>query len=103
MFVVANIIKGVALIMEMFLQIYMFIIIGRVIISWVNADPYNPIVRFLVRATEPAFRRVRRWLPMLSNMGGLDLTPLVILAVVFLLQQAVVQNLYDLSLYLKMH
>ncbi len=101
MFAVSNLIVGIARVLEMFLQMYMFIVLGRVIISWVNADPYNPIVRFLNRATEPLFRRIRRWFPILANMGGLDLTPLVVLGIVYLLQAAVIMNLYDLAAYLK--
>ncbi|RJO63592.1 MAG: YggT family protein [Myxococcales bacterium] len=98
---VANIIEGIASILNMFLQVYMFIIVGRVIVSWVGADPLNPIVRFLYKATEPIFSKFRRWLPFLRDLGGLDLTPLVALGVVFFLQYAVVQNLVLLSLKMK--
>lgn len=101
MFAIANILQGIAQVFSMFLTIYIYIVIGRVIISWVNADPYNPIVRFLHRATEPAFIRARRWLPWLSNISGIDLTPIVVLAFIYLLQFAVVQNLYELAEQLK--
>ena len=101
MFILANVLQGIAAVLELFLQIYMFIILGRVIISWVNADPYNPIVRFLVRATEPLFWRVKRWIPWATNVGGLDFTPLFVLALIFFLQYALVGNLYELVQYLK--
>ena len=54
-------------------QVYTFIVLGRVIISWVNPDPYNPIVRFLYNATEPVLQRIRRVLPL--QFGGIDLSP----------------------------
>jgi YggT family protein len=49
-------------------QIYIFIVIGRAIISWVNPDPHNPIVRFLYNATEPVLYRMRRLLPLLRRI-----------------------------------
>lgn len=50
MFLFTNLLIAVAQVLDYMLWAYMWIIIGRVIISWVNADPYNPIVRFLVRS-----------------------------------------------------
>ena len=70
MFVFGNFLQAVALILSYVLWAYMWIVIGSVIISWVGADPYNPIVRFLHQATEPVFYRVRRYLPM--SGWGLD-------------------------------
>jgi YggT family protein len=97
MFVLAYIIEGVGRILEMFLHIYMFLLLGRVIISWVDADPRNPIVQFLWRVTEPALKRVRRWFPFLTRLGGLDLTPLVIFAAIMFLQTALVKSLLALA------
>tara|TARA_B100000609_G_C17116016_1_gene382332 strand:+ start:310 stop:612 length:303 start_codon:yes stop_codon:yes gene_type:complete len=62
------------------LYLYSIIIIAVVIISWVNADPYNPIVRLLNNLTEPVFAKVRKRLP--TTMGGLDLTPIIVLIVI---------------------
>lgn len=64
------------------LYFYLYIIIARAIISWVNPDPYNPIVRFLYRTTEPVLSRIRRFLP---DMGGIDLSPIIVIAVIFFL------------------
>jgi len=63
MFVVANLLVAVAQVLDYILWAYLWIIIGRVIVSWVNADRFNPIVRFLYSATEPVLERVRRRLP----------------------------------------
>ncbi len=65
------------------LQLYIFIVIGRAVISWVNADPYNPVVRFLVQVTDPPLERIRRYIP---SMGGLDLSPMVLIFAVMMLQ-----------------
>jgi len=100
MFIVANIINGVAIIFATFLQIYMFILIGRVLISWVDADPRNQIVRFLYKATEPLLSKVRKYLPFLIT-GSLDLTPLAVLALIYFLQFALVGSLQDLALSLR--
>jgi YggT family protein len=65
------------------LTIYMWIVIISALITWVNPDPYNPIVRFLYSMTEPVYRAIRRRLPF--RMTAIDFTPmLVILAIIFL-------------------
>jgi len=92
MFVLANFLNAVAYVLEFVINIYMYIIIARAIISWVNPDPYNPIVRFLYQVTEPVLSRVRRLLP---NMGGLDLSPLIVLLVIFFLQKFVVNSIFE--------
>jgi len=99
MFVLANLLNAVAYILKIVLNIYMWIIIGRALISWVNPDPYNPIVKFLYRATEPLLYRVRRVLPV---MGGLDLSPLVVVLAIVFLQRFVVSSLFEQALRLKM-
>jgi len=88
MFVLANFLIAIAKILNIGLTIYMWLIIGRAIISWVNPDPYNAIVRFLYSATEPVLYNIRRRLPV--NFGGFDFSPIiVILAIQSLLQFAV--------------
>ncbi len=94
MFVVANLLNAVAYILKIVLDIYMWVIIARAILSWVNPDPYNPIVKFLYRVTEPVLYRIRRVLP---DMGGLDLSPLVVLLAIFFLQNFLVASLFDLA------
>ena len=75
MFVVGNLLEAVALVVEYVLQIYSWIVIARVVISWVNADPYNPIVRAIYSVTEPVLYRIRRALPVYG--GGIDFSPIV--------------------------
>jgi YggT family protein len=99
MFIFANFLVAVARLADILLTIYMYLIIGRAIISWVNPDPYNPIVSFLNRVTEPVLDRVRSKLP---NLGGLDLSPMVVILVIIFLQKFAVDSLYDLGYRMKM-
>ncbi len=99
MFIFANFLVAVAKLADILLTIYMYLIIGRAIISWVNPDPYNPIVSFLNRATEPVLERVRSRLPYL---GGLDLSPMVVILIIIFLQKFAVDSLYDLGYRMKM-
>ena len=89
---------AVAQIVNMGLSIYFYIIIARAIISWVNPDPYNPIVRFLYQATEPVLYRIRKWIPYL---GGIDLSPIIAMLVIKFLQFFVVETLIDLAVRMK--
>ncbi|HSA62985.1 MAG TPA: YggT family protein [Nitrospiraceae bacterium] len=95
MFVVGNVLLGVATVLDYALWFYMWIIIARALISWVNPDPWNPIVQFLDRATEPVLSPIRRWL---GWRMGVDLSPLVAIVAITFVQIAVVQSLKDLAL-----
>jgi YggT family protein len=95
MFVLSNFVEALAGVLNMLLTVYMWIIIARAVISWVSPDPYNPIVRFLYSATEPVLYRLRRVLPLYT--GGMDLSPILVLIIIFFLQQFLVQSLYDLA------
>jgi len=95
MFAISNLLIAVATILDIGLSVYMWIIIGRAVVSWVNADPYNPIVRFLHNVTEPVLSAIRRRVPVFYS--GIDFSPiLVILAIVFL-RAFVVQTLLQLA------
>jgi YggT family protein len=96
MFVLSNFLLAVASVLQLVLTIYMWIVIARAVVSWVNADPYNPIVRFLFNATEPLLYRVRRGLPIV--LGGIDFSPLLVIAAIYFLQVFLVQSLRDLAL-----
>jgi YggT family protein len=95
MFVVANLIQALAVVIDYLLWAYMWIVIARAILSWVNPDPYNPIVRFLYNVTEPVLWRIRRALPLYG--GGIDFSPIIVFVVILFLQQFLVRSLYDLA------
>lgn len=90
----SNFILATAQALNMILWIYMWIVIARAVISWVNPDPYNPIVRFLVNATEPLLWRIRRALPL---FGGIDFSPMLLILAVLFLQNFLVASLVDLA------
>lgn len=77
------------------LTLYVWIIVGRAVISWVNADPYNPIVRMLCNLTDPVLDRLRQALPM--SFGGIDMSPIVAIFIVWFLRAFLVTSLYDLA------
>ena len=91
--VVRNLLVALSTILDLVLNIYMWLIIARALLSWVNPDPYNPIVRFLYNVTEPVLSYLRRRVPMV--FGGLDLSPLIVIAVIMFLRIFLVQTLRD--------
>lgn len=95
MFILSNFIIATAEVLSYVLYLYMWIVIARAVISWVNPDPYNPIVRFLYSATEPLLYRVRRSLPLFA--GGIDLSPLVVLLAIVFLQRFLVGSLQQIA------
>ena len=95
MFILGNFLKAVAVVLDYVLTFYMWIVIARAVLSWVNPDPYNPIVRFIHNVTEPVMDRIRSRLPV--NFGGIDFSPIVIILGVVFLQQFVVNSLLRLS------
>lgn len=100
MFVVGNAIQAVAVVLENVLRLYSLVVVIAVLISWVSPDPFNPIVRFLRSVTEPIFAWVRGRLPF-AVVGMIDLSPLIVLLLIQLLQMAVVRSLFDLGLRLR--
>jgi YggT family protein len=94
-FVFGNIVIGFARVLDMILTIYMWLLIGRAIVSWVNADPRNPIVRFLIMVTDPPLRVIRRMLPSSLRYFPLDIAFLVLFGLVIFARFAVVQSLVD--------
>jgi len=95
MFVLGNLLGALALVIDYVLRIYSWIIIARVVISWVNADPYNPIVRAIVSVTEPVLSRIRRALPVYG--GGIDFSPIVVFIGIMFLQSFLVQTLRQIA------
>jgi len=98
MFMLSNFLMALAKLINVVLSAYIWIVIARAVISWVNADPYNPIVRFLVQVTDPLLSRIRRFLP---SMGGIDLSPMVLILAIVFLQSFLVPTLQQIALSLR--
>ena len=94
MFMFGNFIKAIADLLNFVLSAYIWIVIARAVISWVNADPYNPVVRFLHQVTDPVLNRIRRFLP---AMGGFDLSPMVLILAIIFLQTFLVPTLRQIA------
>lgn len=94
MFIGGNILEAFATVLDTVLWLYMWIIIARALISWVNPDPRNPIVQFLVRVTEPVLSPIRRWV---GWRMGIDLSPIIAILAITFLQLALVQTIRDIA------
>lgn len=94
MFVIGNFLLAVAQVLDIILSIYMWIIIIAALITWVNPDPYNPIVRFLYSVTEPVLRRIRRLLPF---HVGIDFSPMIAILGILFLKHFLVASLIDIA------
>ena len=90
-----NVVIGIARVLEIILEIYMWVIIIRALISWVNPDPYNPIVQVLTRLTEPVLKPIRKLVP--PYKVGIDFSPLIAVLIIIFLQYALIRNLYRLA------
>lgn len=92
MIVWANTLSAVAMILGSLLNVYFWIVVIACLITWVNPNPYNPIVRILRSLTEPVFYRVRKWMPF-TYIGGIDFSPVVVLIAIELANRIVVRSL----------
>jgi len=99
MFIIVNLIDAVALVIHYLLNIYMWLIIIRAFLSWVNPDPYNPIVSFLYQVTEPVLYRIRRFLPFRGL--GIDLSPILVFVIIVFLDRFLVGTLQDIVMRLR--
>ncbi len=95
MFILSNFMHSLATVVDIVLNLYIWILIARAVLSWVNPDPYNPIVKFLYNITEPLMYRVRRIFPL--QFGGVDLTPMVIILAIIFLRSFIVPTLHQLA------
>ena len=96
MFVLSNFLNALATLVDFVLGAYMWIIVGRAIISWVNPDPYNPIVRFLHEVTDPLLYKIRRLIPF-SAAGGIDFSPMILIVAILFLRSFLVPTLQRLA------
>ncbi len=83
-------------IVSVVLTIYYWLIIIRALLSWVNPDPYNPVVNFLYRVTEPVLGRLRSVIP-LGASSGIDLSPLIAVFVIYFFKSLIVKALLMLA------
>lgn len=100
MFVISNFLSALAGILDIALTVLYWLILIRAIISWVNPDPYNPIVQFLYKTTEPLLYPIRKILP-LDFKFGIDISPIIAFLLIVFLKSFLVRTLLDLAVRLR--
>ncbi len=95
MFIFSNLINAIAIVLGMVLNLFLLLVVGRAILSWVSPDPRNPIVRFLYSATEPLLYEVRKRMPFVA--AGLDLSPIIVIFGIYFLDAFLVESLRQLA------
>ena len=96
MFVLGNFIYAIATILSYLLTIANWLIIIRALLSWVNPDPYNPVVQFLYKTTDPLLAPFRRIVPAYST--GIDFSPIFALLAIWFLQLFAVRTLFSIAM-----
>lgn len=91
MFVFGDLFIAVARTVDALLEIYKWVVIIAALLSWVNPDPYNPIVRFLHSVTEPVFRPIRRLIG--YRLGPIDISPIIVILAIIFIQSFLVRTL----------
>lgn len=86
---------AVAGMVDLVFSVYIFILVARALVSWVNPDPHNQIVRFLHSATDPVLYRIQRLVPL--QFGGIDFSPMVLLLVLSFVQRIITAILRSIA------
>jgi len=98
-FIFANLLLAIAKILDILLTVYMWIVIIRALISWVNPDPYNPIVRFLHAVTDPVLNPIRKVIG--YRLGPIDISPMVVILAIIFVKYFLIGSLIELAYKLK--
>ena len=99
MFVLGDFLIGLGRVLGMLLNIYMWVVIARAVLSWVRPDPYNPIVRFVNNLVDPVTHRISRFLP--TRVGMVDISPIILIAIIWFLQEFLVRVVVDFGTHLR--
>jgi YggT family protein len=95
MVVIANLLNALATVLDLVLWAYVWVLVARALVSWVNPDPYNPIVQALYKLTEPVLYPIRR---MMGGYGlGIDFSPMVVILIIYFLQIFLIRTLHDIA------
>lgn len=95
MYIIGYLLMAIAKVLDVVMNIFLFIVIARAVLSWVNPDPFNPIVRFINNVTEPVLYPIRTRLPL--HFGGIDLSPIVVFLGIIFIRTFVVNTLMQMS------
>ena len=95
MYIIGYLLMAIAKVLDVVMNIFLFIVIARAVLSWVSPDPFNPIVRFINNITEPVLHPIRTRLPF--HFGGIDLSPIVVFLGIIFIRTFVVNTLMQMS------
>lgn len=95
MFVLGNFITGVAFVVDTLLNIYFWIILIRAVMSWIQPNPYNPLVRIVYKLVDPVTYKISRMIP--TRFGMIDFAPFILMILIVFLQRFLVRSLFDLG------
>jgi YggT family protein len=101
MIALANLLNAISTILSSLIGFFTILVIARVVISWVNADPYNPLVRIIINSTEPLLRPIQKRIP--ARFGNIDLTPIILILILAFIDQFLAQSLRDYALSMRMN
>lgn len=101
MFLVANFLIAIARVLDIAVNVVILLIVIRAIVSWVSVDPFNPIVQFLNKTTDPILFPIRKLLPF-SLKWGIDISPIIAVLILIFAQSFVVNSLLDIASRLKL-
>ena len=91
----SNLFFALANLFDLIITIYTWLVIVRVILSWLSVDSFNPFVQFIIKVTEPALSKIRGIVP---NFGGLDISSMVLILGLYLAESIIVGIFTDLAL-----
>jgi YggT family protein len=98
MFIIANLLFAIAKLVDLVISIYIFVVIVRVVLSWLPHDPYNSMIRFVYTITEPILTRIRAFIP---PIGGFDLSSMILIILLYFAEGFIVSTLTDLAMKMK--
>ena len=101
MFILSNLLIASAHVLDIVLSVLYWLILIRALISWVSPDPYNPIVQFLNKTTEPMLYPIRKILPV-GLRFGIDISPIIAFFIIIFLKSFLVRMLTDISIRLRL-
>lgn len=97
MFVASNLLISLANVLDVVLEIFYWLLLIRALISWVSPDPFNPIVQFLYKVTEPVLYPIRKMLPFSLKLG-IDISPLIAFLLIMFLRSFLIKTLLELAM-----
>jgi YggT family protein len=99
MFILGNFLHGLAYVVNMILEIYLWVVIIRTVLSWIRPNPYNPLVRIIYGIVDPVTYRISRIMP--TRIGMFDVAPFLVIIIIIFLQKFVVNSILDLGMRLR--